>query len=486
MARRLLAWASALLAVGAASAAAADEPRFAGIFSDHAVLQRDVPINLWGQADPGARLTVQVAEQSLVVRADDAGHWRVRATPLQAGGPYKLKVSDDAGHGATLSDILVGDVWLCGGQSNMELKTGSATNAWNETHASANPNLRFVNIERDAEPLKQDSLKKPVQWKVAATETTGDSSAVCYYMAKALQAAEKVPIGFINSSWGGTPVEAWMTEPTLRKTKAYEAGLDLLAQHAKAPAGDPTPAPSGAPWEAGSGLSILYNGMIAPLAPYRIKGAAWYQGESNWKNAARYQQLLTAMIGDWRETFADPDLPFLIVQLPSYGAPAAKPTDTPWATLREAERRTAVSTPDAGLAVALDVGDRYDLHPSQKAVVGKRLAVAARRVAYGETIAVSPAPLRIERRGRDLVVTFSDAADGLTTYSSGEAIGFETCDAAKSCRFVEAAPSKNTVVLKGANDPSVRYVRYAWGDAPFVNLFNSDDLPATPFEMAVP
>jgi sialate O-acetylesterase len=315
-------------------------------------------------------------------------------------------------------------------------------------------------------------------------------------MAKALQAAEKVPVGFINASWGGTPAEAWLPEPRLRRMKGYDPALDLLDKQLKDSTGAHQPSaaafPVGAaglaaaPWEAMSGLSVLYNGMISPLAPYRLKGVAWYQGESNWRTPAQYESLLTALIADWRETFAEPDLPFLVVQLPAYGAPASAPAKPAWPELREAERRTVLATPGTALAVTIDVGDRFDIHPAEKAVVGQRLALAARRAAYGETASASPAPIGVERRGGDLVVTFSDTGKGLVTYSSPQAIGFEACDAQRTCRFVQAVPDGDKVVLKDANAPNVRFVRYAWADAPFVNLFNSADLPATPFELTVP
>lgn len=491
---QLLAGVAAVAVAG--QAAAAQAPSFAGIFSDHAVLQRDAAVPIWGEAEPGAVLKVEIAGQTLETRADAKGSWRVEAQPLKAGGPYVLKVADQTGQAAQFSDILVGDVWLCSGQSNMEFKTGAATNAWNEIHASANPNLRFANVARDASPTRRDRLQQAVQWKVAGTDTTGESSAVCYYMSKALQASEKVPIGFIDTYWGGTPVQAWISEPVLRRMKRYDDGLDALdryAAHPPAPAATSAPAPAAAPsppspWVAETGLSVLYNGMIAPLAPYRLKGIAWYQGETNatWKDAAVYQGLLTALIGDWRRDFGDEKLPFLVVQLPAFGPPSAKPVVAAWPLLREAQRQAVLSTPGAGMAVTIDVGDRFDVHPTEKSVVGKRLALAARRVAYGETVEASPTPLRVERRGEDLAVVFADAGQGLRTYSSGQAIGFETCDAARACRFVEATAQGDSVVLKGANRPEARFVRYAWADAPFVNLFNAADLPAAPFETPVP
>jgi hypothetical protein len=237
------------------------------------------------------------------------------------------------------------------------------------------------------------------------------------------------------------------------------------------------------PWDIPTSLSTLHNAMIAPLAGYKFKLAAWYQGESNTGEPKEYEVLLPLLIADWRKTFAQPELPFLVVQLSSFGSVALKPGASNWAQLREAQARTVRNDRHAGLAVSLDVGDRTDIHPPQKAVLGERLARAARALAYGEAIAPGgPEASGVTRAGEDLVIKFRNAGGGLRTYSASHAIGFEAC-AGADCRYVLAVPQGDTVILKGANLPDITRVRYAWADAPYVNLYNAEDLPAAPFEM---
>jgi sialate O-acetylesterase len=472
------------LSIGAAGEAMADDLKFAAVFSDHAVLQRDTPLVFWGTATPNAQLTLGFAGKTVTTRADAGGSWRITVPAQTAGGPYAMTVSDATGHAATLSDIMVGDVWLCSGQSNMELTTGAAQNAWNEVHASANPLLRFINIERDAAPTARADLHGQAKWQVAGPLTTGASSAACYYMSKALQASQKVAIGFVNASWGGTPIEGWIAEPALRKLKRFDDKLDTLDRFARAAPADQAALAAAVdpPWQAGASLSVLYNGMIAPLADYRFKGVAWYQGESNWREPDQYALLLSTLIADWRGTFKDPALPFLVVQLPNYGAPGAQGA---WPRIRDAERQVSVDTPGVGLAVTLDIGDRFDIHPGEKAVVGARLALAARELVYHEAVQGSPIPVKVERQGADLSITFADTAGGLKTYSADQAIGFEVCDEALACHMTTARADHDRIVLVGANRPDVRSVRYAWFDAPFTNLFGGSDLPIPTFQMDV-
>jgi len=240
-----------------------------------------------------------------------------------------------------------------------------------------------------------------------------------------------------------------------------------------------------APWEVPTSLSTLYNGMIAPLSGYGLKLAAWYQGEANAGNAAEYRSLLPLMIADWRKTFGQPDLPFLVAQLSSFGPVAAVPGESGWAELRDVQAKVVRADPHAGLAVTIDVGDRTDVHPTQKTVVGERLARAARVVAYGAPGEPGgPEAVAIERRGSDLVIRFRAVGKGLRTYSADVAIGFEACSAAQ-CRFHTGRIDGDAVVLAEANAAEVTRVRYAWADAPYVNLYNSEDLPAVPFELPV-
>jgi sialate O-acetylesterase len=246
------------------------------------------------------------------------------------------------------------------------------------------------------------------------------------------------------------------------------------------------------PWDTLTSLTTLYNGMIAPLVGYKFKLVAWYQGEanagedvSNPGGPKEYRTLLPMLMRDWRQRFGQPTLPFVVVQLTSFASTAKTPGYSAWAELRAAQADAVAHDAHAGLAVTLDVGDRFDIHPTQKTLVGERLARAARAVAYGEKTAPgSPTAVSAKRVGGDIVITYKDTGGGLVTYSSDRAIGFEAC-AGTTCRFADARVNGDTVVLPGAGQAGVTRVRYAWADAPFVNLFGGDDLPAAPFELDV-
>ncbi|MGT2515983.1 sialate O-acetylesterase [Sphingomonas panni] len=240
-----------------------------------------------------------------------------------------------------------------------------------------------------------------------------------------------------------------------------------------------------APWEVPNSLTTLYNGMIAPLSGYGLKLAAWYQGESNTGEAEAYRGLLTNLMADWRRTFAQRDLPFFVVQLTAFGKPQTVPIDSGWAALRQAEAEAVAADAHAGLAVTLDVGDRFDIHPAQKKVVGERLARLARVVAYRHPgLRSGPEAADAVRQGSDIVVRFRNVTNGLQRYGGASAIGFERC-AGTTCSFVDGTVQGDTVVLSGANRPEVTAIRYAWSDAPFVNLFDGADLPAAPFTLPV-
>jgi len=240
-----------------------------------------------------------------------------------------------------------------------------------------------------------------------------------------------------------------------------------------------------APWTVPTSLATLYNGMIAPIRDYGFTMVAWYQGESNADAAKEYETLLPLLMADWRRKFAEPELPFLIAQLSSYGAVATKPGHSGWAELRQAQALSVLGDRHAGLAVTLDVGDRTDIHPSQKTVVGERLARAARAVVYGEPITPGgPEAMSVARSGTDLIISFRNTGGGLRTYSADSAIGFEAC-AGESCSYATAIAQGDTIVLRGAGKPGITRVRYAWADAPYVNLYSVEDLPAVPFEMEI-
>jgi hypothetical protein len=640
----------ALAAACACQFGQAAELGLAHIFSDHAVLQRDEPVAVWGTAGAGHKVAVTLGGRTVNGSADTHGKWKIQLPPQPAGGPYALSVTSD-GQTVSRTDILVGDVYLCSGQSNMEFAQRASTNAMGAAYGAANDKLRFLNVLKNSAATPQDELKGPVEWKVAAPDTIGDASAVCYYMARSLQASYKVPVGFIHASWGGTTIQSWIGAESLRALGDYKTGVDAVAQYGADPAAamraedarndawwrahDPAaaaqrawiapdfddsawqtvtptgswkdsglpgfkdfdgvawyrttitlteaqakaanmvqlgpvdtydttwvngvrvgaasmpwiwrdyPVPAGvfrpgrnviamrvlsggqggglsgqpanrnivtkdgqaiplpaawkvqrgsalkgvavppAPWEILTSLTTLYNGMIAPLVGYKFKLAAWYQGEANAGAAQEYRTLLPMLMRDWRQRFGQPALPFLVVQLTSFGATAKTPVQSGWAELRDAQAYAVAHDPHAGLVVTLDVGDRFDIHPTQKTVVGERLARAARVVAYGEKTAPgSPYAVSARRSGNDIVIAFRDTGGGLATYSSDRAIGFEVC-ASTACRYADARVAGNTVVLSGAGTADVTRVRYAWADSPFVNLFSGDDQPAAPFQLEV-
>jgi len=253
----------------------------------------------------------------------------------------------------------------------------------------------------------------------------------------------------------------------------YHIGAD-----AKATGGTPV-----SPWAPAAGPAVLYNGMIAPIAPYTLKGAAWYQGEANVSDSALYARLLPGLVKDWRTQFQAPDLPFLVVQLSAFGAPQDAPQASGWAEVRDIQRRLEHDDPHVGMAVSHDVGDRFDIHPTEKRQVGLRLALAARKVAYGEPLKLGPRPERVYRRGKDLVVDFSGVNGSLKAYGGKDLLGFEVC--AASCRFVSARIDGTSVVLPGAGAVKAKSVRYGWADVPLLNLFDAADLPASPFSLLV-
>ncbi|HUO91972.1 MAG TPA: sialate O-acetylesterase, partial [Rhizomicrobium sp.] len=243
--------------------------------------------------------------------------------------------------------------------------------------------------------------------------------------------------------------------------------------------------PPRAPWESLAGLGVAYNGMVAPLGPYGLKGVVWYQGESDTGEAQAYGRLLTGLMADWRNRF-DRDLPFLVVQLPDYGMPSAKPEASGWAKLREAQRAAVAADHNAALVVTIDIGERYDVHPANKQEVGRRLALAARHLVYGEDVAAAgPVAESATRVGRGIAVRFADVENGLVAYGAAEPIGFELCSGADSCRYVEAQIVKGGIVIPLKARIANAHIRYCWGDGPICTLFDGAGLPAAPFDLPV-
>jgi sialate O-acetylesterase len=475
------------------------------VFGDNMVLQRGAPVRVWGHADPGEQVTVRLAGEHATAATGADGQWTATLKPCAAGGPYTLTVT---GHNTlTVRNVECGDVWLCGGQSNMEFSLKRALTGPQAIAASADPDLRLFKVGLARRDAPADDVKGA--WKVAGPETTGGFSAVGYFFGRALRRAEHVPIGLISDNQGGTPAQAWTraevlaTNPDL-KTRYVDTDAPGQAQHDAAMAayetarvqakteGKKEPQKPYGFWQS----SKLYNGMIAPLTRFLIRGVIWFQGESNAKDPAGYRLLLPALIRDWRAQWGEPQMPFLIAQLAPFGSGAADATN--WAEMREIQSNAAASLPAVGLAVTTDVGTQHNIHPTNKEPVGERLALQAREIAYGESDLVASGPTYhgMTREGSIITVTFDNVGDGLIARggeSSGVAVpadklvGFTI--AGTDGKFVLADArivGKNTVEVSSPQVPAPQAVRYGFVNFPVVNLWNKNALPASPFRTDAP
>jgi len=640
----------ALSASATGVGAAAPTPPLAlePLVSDNAVLQRDRPLTISGTAAPGERIALKLGDAVAAGKADAKGVWRVNVPAHAAGGTVDLTVTGGANRSATARGLTFGDVWLCSGQSNMELPVRGALNAEREIADSANPAIRLLSVAHDSQPAELTGFSTPVSWTAASPASVAGFSAACYFMARDLQKRLDVPMGMIHSSWGGSNIEAWISGPALATLDGQAKDVALNALYARDPAaaqaqmaanwqdwwhakagansspwnddggltwqpvplpwrdwktwGVPAteklngmvwfdrtveltaaqaaqaatldlgaidevdqswvngkivgssfgwstdrsytlpvgtlqagrnrialniysgyamgglygpadkmalrladgtrialgdgwryalsrtamPSPPGAPWYSVGGKNGMYNAMIAPIGRYAIKGAAWYQGESNTGNAGAYATMLDTLKTSWRTQFGA-TTPFLIVQLPNYGDVVTKPVTSGWASLREAQRLSTERDPRAALAVTIDLGDAAELHPQNKQAVGLRLARAARSLVYGEAISPSgPQLASVGRRGDGIAVTFRNATGALAVRSAAGPIAFELCGASDtSCRFADARLVNGDVVLTGPDVASATRVRYCWGDAPMCNLYDAAGLPVGPFEAII-
>lgn len=646
MKMELIGRAGAAFILASTVAAHAEEPLLADMFQSHAVLQRDRPIEVWGNAKPGSRIVASLAGKTVTARADADGRWRADFPALAAGGPYALAARADDGRAERVTDVLIGDVWLCSGQSNMVLPVRRTLNVDTEISNATDSDIRMMTIptRTSLKPLRR--FLAPVRWTPASPDTVADFSAACYYFARELKKRIDVPMGLVVAAWGGSRIETWMSDKSLQAAGFDDErlGLARLAStdpaaaarrwgslweqwwKKQAPAGDEpwradtndedwrivpkverwdhwgepdfspytglawyrthvtltedqarkdaklvlgavdeidqtwvngvavgggsgdmrvydlprgvlhagdnevvvnitnTWGPGGLvgpsavqairfadgssaplkapwrikkapssygypprpPWEPLGGLGVAYNAMIAPIAPYGFRGALWYQGESNTEDAAHYKTYLTELMADWRSLFGA-DLPFLVVQLPGFGpVPTDAPQESGWAALREAQRAAAVEDAHAGLAVTIDIGDRYDIHPPNKQEVGRRLARVARHIVYGEPVYPSgPVPLSAKLTKKNIIVDFGDIDKGLVALGAEKPIGFELCSAGGVCRYAEARLNGSHVALARGKGEKPARVRYCWADDPICTLYDSSGLPAGPFDIEV-
>ena len=428
------------------------------LFQDGAVLQRDQVVPVWGTADSGERVEVRLGDQMVSTIARD-GRWRVELQPRPAGGPLQMVIQGQ--DRVTFNNLVYGDVYLCSGQSNMEWSVAMSAER-DELLAEPNdPQLRLFLVERRISEKPESEPVNQAGW----TSPRARMSAVGYSFGRYLRRAEGVPIGLISASWGGTVAEAWTRREAVGPLPGVAAWL----------AKKPEPNQPNYP-------SLLYNGMIAPLQPYALRGAIWYQGESNAGRAEHYQELLTTMIGDWRKLWGCGDFPLLLVQLAPYQQPPLEPVESDWARLREAQRQVALTVPNAAMAVITDWGDQ-DIHPLRKQPVGERLGLAARYLVYGEAVEWSGPQLEsVTPKGDDLEVRFSHVGSGLVC--QGENLSdFAVAAGYGKFRWAEARiTAPDTVLVRCPEIKQPKRLRFGWSIFPRVNLVNSFELPASPFQ----
>jgi sialate O-acetylesterase len=433
------------------------------LFSDGAVLQRGQTVPVWGTADDGEQVTVELNSQKLTTTAKD-GKWRVDLKSLEAGGPYTMKISGK--NTIEIKDLLVGEVWVCSGQSNMEWKLSQIDREKVEQAKADFPKIRMFTVKKTTAVTPQSDCTG--SWNVCSPTTVGNFSAVGYFFARDLYEKIGVPVGMVHSSWGGTPAQAWTS---LEGFKDYPELQEYVNAANGAIANPPAkPVGSGFP-------TSLYNGMIAPIVPYSMKGVIWYQGESNAGKAKQYQTLFPAMIADWRDKWKQGDFPFFYVQIaPFKGQPPE---------IREAQLLTLGKVKNTAMAVTTDVGDANDIHPKNKQPVGQRLALAARAVVYGEKIEYSgPLYDSMKVSGASIELSFKHVGGGLEA-KDGELKGFTIAGEDKKFVPAKAVIQGDKVVVSAEGVTSPKAARYGWLNIPDVNLYNKEGLPASPFRTDV-
>lgn len=464
------------------------------LFADHAVLQRNVVVPVWGTARDGEKVTVEFAGQKVQTLAAN-GVWTVKLKPLKAGGPFTMTIRGD--QVLTLTDILVGEVWVCSGQSNMAFKLPAALNGKQEVADANYPQIRQFYVPGKVANESGTAIKS--KWEVCSAETAGAFTAVGYFFARDLYKKLHIPFGIISSSVGGTPAENWIDRTAMaalgkefkdmvsqydnsietypsRLAKYLEQEPALLAQYNKELAGINAaaarkPAPPQDPGKSGF-AGGLYRGMIEPLQPYAIKGVIWYQGEANSSRGKQYQTLFPAMIADWRKAWGQGDFPFLFVQIAPFKGMSPE--------IREAQLLSWQKTPLTAMVVTTDFGNAEDIHPIQKQPIGARLALTARALAYKEKLEYSgPVYQNMSIQGDKARITFTHGRKLVA--KDGPLKGFTIAGADK--KFVEARADivNGQVVVYSPSVATPVAVRYGWANVPDVNLYNEFDLPASPF-----
>lgn len=451
------------------------------LFTPHMVLQRDQKDKVWGTAAPGEEVTVKLADQTKTAKADDAGKWSVLLDPLPAGGPHTLTIAGK--NTITIDDVLVGEVWICSGQSNMQWDVRSSNDADLETKAAKFPNIRFISVPQVGTQEVQDDFKG--QWAAVSPETVGELSAVGYFFGRQLHQTLGVPVGLIDDAWGGSAAEAWVRRDILEKDARFAPLIERwkgMEKNYETAEGENKQKMAGL-MRGNARPGNIYNGVLKPTIGYNIKGVIWYQGESNASRAYQYRDLFPLMIQSWRDEWGIGDFSFYWVQLADFMAEKTEPGDSAWAELREAQTLTMSKLPNTGQAVIIDIGEGQDIHPRNKQDVGMRLARWALAKDYGIDVPYqSPTYKSMEVKDGKVLVTFDHVGAGLKAFDFPELQAFTV--AGEDKKFYNATAKvvgKDQVEITCDAVKTPVAVRYAWADNPDVNLYSREGLPATPF-----
>lgn len=490
--------------------------KLASPFSDHMVLQRDKPVPVWGWAAPGEKVSVTFIKQNKSVTANKEGKWMLYLDKLSAGGPFIISVKGN--NSITVSDVYVGEVWLCSGQSNMDMTVAKEDRSWagvfNEAEEVANANYPLIRVlDADFTPsipvLKEI---KTVGWEIVSPKTVGHISAAAYFFARDIQKKLNVPIGLVVTSFGASTAEAWISKPALEANPKYTKLLsnfdDKMKRYgdtslrnkterevaqwkidtAKARAEGKTlpkkPSAMQNPERDQHNPYVLWNGMVSPLVPYAIRGALWYQGESNGPTADIYKDLMETLVADWRKRWGQGNYPFLYVQLANHQVLITEPVkDDPMVTVRHAQLQN-LSIPNTAMVVAIDNADPNNpgnIHPKNKQEIGRRLSLAGLALAYGQKITYSgPVYDKMQTAGNTVRLQFKHTDGGLEA-RGGILKGFAIAGEDKKFVWADAKIEGNTIVVSSPDIARAVAVRYAWGKNPIISLYNKAGLPASPF-----
>jgi sialate O-acetylesterase len=462
------------------------------------VLQRDMKIPIWGKADPGEKVTVEIGKQCKSTYTGADGHWMLHLRSMKAGGPYEMTITGK--NRISLKDILIGEVWVCSGQSNMQWAVKQSKNSKEEIAKSNYPQIRLFYVTRTLAATPQWDCV--ANWTACSPQTSPNFSAVAYFFGREICKTQGVPVGLIHTSWGGTPVESWTSMPVLEANPMAAAILERFnkgkvdvvekyaaavkkwqaaykkAKKAKKKLPRKPRTPFGHPGHPRN-PSCLYNAMISPLLPYGIRGAIWYQGESNASRSYQYGSLFPEMIKDWRNRWDQGAFPFLFVQLANFRVYYSQHHEA-WAELRESQTNT-LSLPRTGMAVTIDIGEAGNIHPLNKQDVGKRLALWAQATVYKQSVVYSGPLYKSMRKSKGTIkISFDHLGGGLVAHD-GSPRGFTI--AGKDRKFYKALAKidGNRIIVWSDEVPNPVSVRYGWLDYPDCNIYNKAGLPASPF-----